>query len=136
LLRSTLSIGLFLIVMGPVCGAGQDKPVASVKELEAHFATCFQAPCGEEESQATFHFALGRDGKLLGEPRIAWLKFKGSSRENRNRLTGEFLDAFKQCIPVTLSETLAETIPGRTFFLRFGIDRSEVRDAAVTLRPY
>ena len=94
-----------------------EKPAESMRDVREHFARCLHMPVGAENSAVTLHFSLNRDGGLIGEPRVAWLKLDAGKRE-RTRVEPLIAEAFKQCVPVPLGKDLARLTPGKVYFLR------------------
>ena len=88
-----------------------------MRDVREHFARCLHMPTGAENSEVTLHFSLNRDGGLIGEPRVAWLKLDAGKQE-RTRIEPLIAEAFKQCIPVPLGKDLARLTPGKVYFLR------------------
>ena len=124
-----------LTAVSAVCEAAQEKSASSMRDVQSHFAACFQPPQDAKGSQITFYFSLTRDGQVYGRPRIVWFGFKGSP-ENRKLLAADFLNAFKRCLPVPLSEGMARTIPGKVYFLQFDVAAQGSKSTRVALRPY
>jgi hypothetical protein len=106
-----------------------------MRDVQAHFADCFQPPREADGSRITFYFSLTRTGQVYGRPRIVWLGFNGSP-ENRSLFVTDFLKAFQGCLPLSLNEEMARTIPGKVYFLQFKVPVSGSENTEVTLRPY
>ncbi len=124
-----------LAAMSAAGAAARERPVANMRDMQAHFARCFQPPSGPNASQVTIHFALKENGEVYGRLRIAWLKFKGSNK-SRKILIDEFRAAFERCLPVPLSEELAHMVPGKIYFLSSTIRVPGTKPGGVTLHPH
>jgi hypothetical protein len=48
----------------------------------------------------------------------------------------DFLKAFQGCLPLSLNEEMARTIPGKVYFLQFKVRVSGSENSEVTLGPY
>jgi hypothetical protein len=98
------------------------QPAETMRDLQDHFAGCFQPPSQAEGTQITFYFSLDSNGDIIGsKPRTVAFGFSGSE-SNRNRLDTQAEDALGKCWPLPLSADLARTIPGKVYFLQFQVD--------------
>jgi hypothetical protein len=52
------------------CVSASAQPAANVKDLQNHFAGCFDPPLSLNGSRLTFYFSFARDGHIIGgQPR-------------------------------------------------------------------
>jgi hypothetical protein len=134
-LRSSIILAAALASVPALGATSPEKAAATMRDLQAHFAACFQPPLEAEGTRITFYFSVKRDGEIYGEPRIGWLGFKGSPGERQHFLSA-FLDTFEQCTPLQLTEDLARTIPGKVYYLQFKVGLQGSKGTEVVLRPY
>jgi hypothetical protein len=131
-LRSLIFVAALAAI--PALGAPvQDKPAATMRDLQAYFATCFQPPPEADGTRITFYFSLKSDGVIYGRLRVVWLGYGGSRDERKSFISG-FRDAFAQCLPLRLNAEMARTIPGKVYFLQFAVGPQG--GAQVLLRPF
>ena len=134
-MRSLAIIIAACTAVSAVCATAQEGPASNMPDVQAHFADCFRPPREADGSRITFYFSLTRTGQVYGRPRIVWLGFNGSP-ENRSLFVTDFLKAFQGCLPLSLNEEMARTIPGKVYFLQFKVPVSGSENTEVTLRPY
>ena len=97
-------------------------PAETMRDLQDRFAACFQPPSQAEGTRITFYFSLDGNGNIIGgKPRTVAFGFQGSD-SNRNRLDTQAEDALSKCWPLSLGADLANTIPGKVYFLQFQVD--------------
>jgi len=113
----------------------KEKPAENMQDVHMHFVKCFQPPLGAKASQVTFHFSLNRDGGIIGEPRIGWLKFQGSDK-SRKLVETRFVAALKRCVPIPLSRNMARMAPGKVYFFRFRLEPGKTDGVETDIGPY
>ena len=59
-----------------------------------------------------------RNGEVLGQPRITYYK-AGTEPDQREPFTRSVREAFVQCTPLPVTESLGRAIAGRIFTFRF-----------------
>jgi hypothetical protein len=131
-LRSLIIVAA--LAAAPALGApAQEKPAASMHDLQTYFAACIQPPQEADGTRITFYFSLKSDGEIYGRPRVVWLGFSGN-KDDRKRLISGLRASFAQCLPLQLNAEMARTIPGKVYFLQFIIDAQG--ETQVLLRPF
>lgn len=123
-----------LLVSTAHAAPSQEKPAASMNDLRDHFSACFQPPPEAASSRVTFYFSLNTRGQVLGPPRTTWIGFKGAEEEKTRRIA-DFKTGFAKCLPLSMDETLAASIPGKVYFLQY-IVADTGRTSQVLLRPF
>jgi hypothetical protein len=114
--------------------AASAQPAASVKDLRAHFADCFQPPRALNGSRLTFYFSLTNDGAIIGgQPRTVWFGLQASDNQRRQLLAQASSTLMSDCFPVSLNREMARLIPGDVLFLQFQDTQQGIR---VYLGPY
>jgi hypothetical protein len=122
---------LFGAVPG-VCEALREKPATNMRDVEAHFRGCLQPFHEANGSRIVVYFAVKSDGQIFGPPRAVW--FGSNINEgDRERILSDFLRAFRSCMPLQLSTTMSEGIPGKIYFLQF---KGAPAGSEVIVRPY
>ena len=137
-MRGLLGLAALLAAMPAFCAQAQErpmqeKPAATMRELQDYFGTCFQPPQEADGTRITFYFSLKSDGDIFGRPRVVWLGFSGSL-EDRKRLISGFRKSFSECLPLRLDAEMARTIPGKVYFLQYIV--AAEGGGQVLLRPY
>ena len=114
----------FALVFGAIVPtrAQPVRPAETMRDLQDRFAACFQPPSQAEGTRITFYFSLDGNGNIIGgKPRTVAFGFQGSD-SSRNRLDTQAEDALSKCWPLSLGADLANTIPGKVYFLQFQVD--------------
>jgi hypothetical protein len=132
-MRSVFILAAALIAIPAAAAGSQEKPAATMRELQTYFAACFRPPREADGTRITFYFSLKSDGEIYGQPRLVWLGYSGNP-DDKKRLSAEFRDAFQQCLPLRLNAEMARTIPGKVYFLQYNV--SPQGTAQVMLRPF
>ncbi len=116
--------------------AAQEKLAATMLDVQAHFATCFQPPAeADDETRITFYFTLNRSGQIFGRPRVIW-QGSGSKMIDQKTIFTKSFGALRACLPIPLDQRFASTVPGKVYFLQFQLDGSDSRVSGVIMRPY
>ncbi len=115
-----------LAVSGACAALAQPAQLTTVREVLNAVGACYKPPPldgGQLGIQITVHFALKRDGELLGHPRITY-ESGNASDDLRLRYRIAIMKALETCTPLPLSETLGAAIAGRPFRLSFNDRRN------------
>ena len=123
-----------ILLLAPLAAHAEQKPAATMHDLQDHFAACFQPPAGAGGTRITFYFSLKSDGQVFGRLRTIWFGFKGSVADRKTSIA-RFDDMFAACLPLSLSTDLARTIPGKVYYLQYEVGGSG-KATEVLLRPY
>ncbi|MBV8472167.1 MAG: hypothetical protein JO234_02020, partial [Hyphomicrobiales bacterium] len=86
--------------------------------MRMHFAHCIAQPNDADGVLVTAYFSLKSDGEIFGEPRVVLWGYQGSA-DDRRSITSSVLNSFGKCLPLHLSDQLAQTTPGQVYFLQF-----------------
>lgn len=124
---------LALFEAGPgICETPQEKPAATMRDLQAHFKICLRPFHEADGSQLTIYFSVKSDGQVFGRPRA--VSFGSNiNDEDRKNILSDFLRAFRSCMPLQLDKRMAQTIPGKVYYLQF---RGDADGPKVIVRPY
>jgi hypothetical protein len=105
--------------------SGGTKPrpavVDKLADMVPALGACWKPPAGLEsfeQIEATARFALRRDGKLIGEPRVVFAT-AGVALRARELLTRSVVEAIAACTPLSMSAGLGGAIAGRPIAIRF-----------------
>jgi hypothetical protein len=93
-------------------------PANTLSELFTELNDCLEGVTLAPGSQLTVIFALRRDGKLLGKPRITFARLQGDA-EVRRELAASIAAAFGKCLPLSITDSLGGAIAGRPLTVRF-----------------
>ena len=118
--RITFAIAVWL----SVASSGWAEPANTLSDVMASLTRCWRAPSGTTGSALTIAMALNRDGQLLGRPRFTYSRLRGDAEAQR-RFVRSVLESLARCIPVRMTDTLAQAIAGRRFTIQF---RSKLRE--------
>ncbi|MBF9234150.1 hypothetical protein [Microvirga alba] len=133
-----VSAALLLTMPGAVPLAAQERPetpsgvvrpradstrVERVNRLSEVFdaiQACWRPPSGSGFSgqEITLQISFKRSGEVLGQPKIRYYN-PGTQPELREAFTRSVRQAFEQCTPLPVTESLGAAIAGRPFIFRF-----------------
>jgi hypothetical protein len=129
-----LVVTLFaLLASSPgVCETSEEKPAATMRDVQAHFRACLTPFHEADGSQITVYFSVKRNGQVFGRPRAVWF---GSNvkEEDRKKILSDFIRAFRNCTPLQLDHRMAEGIAGSVYFLQF---KGAAAGPEVVVRPF
>ena len=110
------------------------QPAANVKDLQNHFAACFEPPLSLNGSRLTFYFSLASNGRMIGgQPRTVWFRLHASESDRQRLFEKASNSLLANCFPVPLNRDMAKLIPGDVFYLQFA---ETERGISALLRPY
>jgi hypothetical protein len=110
------------------------QPAANVKDLQNHFAACFEPPLSLNGSRLTFYFSLASNGRMIGgQPRTVWFGLHASESDRQRLFEKASNSLLANCFPVSLNREMARLIPGDVFYLQFA---ETERGISALLRPY
>jgi hypothetical protein len=138
--ESSLRVRLFLlagaiallVVCPEICMASEEKPATNMRDVQSHFRDCLQPFHEADGSQINLYFSVKRNGQVFGRPREVWFGSEVSVQD-RERILEDFASAFESCMPLQLSSLMAESIPGKVYYLQFNGAREE---SEVIVKPY
>ena len=121
-----------LIACLEICMASEEKPATNMRDVQTHFRDCLQPFHEADGSQITLYFSAKRNGQIFGGPRAVWY---GSDVgvPDRERILSDFVRAFESCMPLRLSNIMAEAIPGKVYYLQFNGGRE---GSQVIVKPF
>lgn len=96
----------------------QQPVVGRIDEVGPALYRCWRPPAGSEGSQATVRFALSRDGRIIGAPRLTFTTLTGPDAVQK-RFIASVSAAMADCTPLRLSASFGAAIAGEVFALRF-----------------
>lgn len=108
-----------VVLLAQAGAAAPAAPLRRLSEIGPYFARCWSESAGSEDGpvEATVRFALRRDGRLLGPPRIT--ATRGPDAASREIARRAALQAVQRCAPAPLSPGLGAAVAGRVLTLRF-----------------
>ena len=138
--QSSLGVPLFLLARTialliaclEICMASEEKPAANMRDVQSHFRDCLQSFHEADGSEIILYFSVKRNGKIFGGPRAVWIGSDVSVQE-RERILSDFARAFESCMPLQLNNFMAESIPGKVYYLQFNGGRE---GSQIIVRPY
>lgn len=92
-----------------------DGPLRRARDVGEQLAYCWTPPA--EGSEATVRLAFDRRGRVLGEPRVTYLKAGQGTDRAAVRLSVD--RALARCLPLRFTPDLGSAIAGRPFTIRF-----------------
>ena len=107
-----------LIACLEICMASEEKPATNMRDVQYHFRDCLQPFHEADGSQIMLYFSVKRNGQIFGGPRAVWYGSDVGARD-RERILSDFVRAFESCMPLRLSNLMAEAIPGKVYYLQF-----------------
>jgi hypothetical protein len=117
--RFLLAGAIALLIACPeICVASEEKPATNMRDVQSHFRGCLQPFHEADESQIDLYFSVKRNGQVFGRPREVWFGSEVSVQD-RERILSDFARAFESCMPLQLNNLMAESIPGKVYYLQF-----------------
>ena len=103
-----------------------------MRDVQSHFGDCLQPFHEADGSQIMLYFSVKRNGQIFGDPRAVWYGSDVGARD-RERILSDFVRAFERCMPLRLSNHMAEAIPGKVYYLQFNGER---KGSQVVVKPF
>jgi hypothetical protein len=95
---------------------GRQPVVARVQGIATGIAACWRPP--HDDDQVTVRASFTRDGAVIGEPRIVFVKSSGG-RADDSALVDSMKAAIRDCTPLHFSAQLGSAIAGQVLDIRF-----------------
>jgi hypothetical protein len=121
-----------LIACLEICMASEERPATNMRDVQSHFGDCLQPFHEADGSQIMLYFSVKRNGQIFGGPRAVWYG-PDVGVQDRNRILSDFVRAFERCMPLRLSNLMAEAIPGKVYYLQFNGER---KGSQVIVKPF
>ena len=90
--------------------------MARVQGIATGIAACWRPP--HDDDQVTVRASFTRDGAVIGEPRIVFVKSSGG-RADDSALADSMKAAIRDCTPLHFSARLGSAIAGQVLDIRF-----------------
>jgi hypothetical protein len=115
--RATL-IGMLALALAAQASAAEPQPpvVTRVHGIATGIAACWRPP--HDDDQVTVRVSFTRDGAVIGEPRIAFVRSSGGAADD-SALANSMLGAIRDCTPLHFSARLGSAIAGQVLDIRF-----------------
>src|SRR5580658_7671021 len=94
----------------------QPPPVARVHGIATGLAACWRPP--HDDDQVTVRLSFTRDGAVIGEPRIVFVRSSGG-RADDAALANSMIAAIRDCAPLPFSARLGAAIAGQVLDIHF-----------------
>jgi hypothetical protein len=94
----------------------QPPVVTRVHGIATGIAACWRPP--HDDDQVTVRLSFTRDGAVIGEPRIAFVRSSGAAADD-SALANSMLGAIRDCTPLHFSARLGSAIAGQVLDIRF-----------------
>jgi hypothetical protein len=94
----------------------QSPAVTRVHGIATGIAACWRPP--HDDDQVTVRLSFTRDGAVIGEPRIVFVRSSGG-RADDSALANSMLAAIRDCTPLNFSTRLGSAIAGQVLDIRF-----------------
>jgi hypothetical protein len=112
-----VSICSVVLALGaPAQAAEARPPLNRVRDIATNLAACWRPP--HEDDQVTVRISFTRDGAVIGEPRIVYVRSSGNP-EDDGALAHSMMEAIRDCTPLHFSTRLGSAIAGRVLAIRF-----------------
>jgi hypothetical protein len=110
------SIGIFAFAVGAPAADAQPPLVTRVHGIATGLAACWRPP--HDDDQVTVRASFTRNGAVIGEPRIVFVKSSGG-RADDSALAESMKAAIRDCTPLHFSAQLGSAIAGQVLDIRF-----------------
>jgi hypothetical protein len=94
----------------------QPPVVTRVHGIATGIAACWRPP--HDDDQVTVRLSFTRDGAVIGEPRIVFVRSSGAAADD-SALANSMLGAIRDCTPLHFSARLGSAIAGQVLDIRF-----------------
>lgn len=122
-----------LLTLGTQTAADATKPegeLNSIRDLFASLRACWTPPAPENAHrgmQMSMRFALSRDGRLIGEPRVTYAT-RRVNRKTRDLYRDAIARSLRGCVPFPFTGGFAGAIAGRPIVIRVIDNRSDLAE--------
>ncbi|RWM11764.1 MAG: hypothetical protein EOR72_22750 [Mesorhizobium sp.] len=116
-----MKMARFLTITGALLVApfpSSAAPLNSMNEVGAAMQACWTPPAKSENSSVTLSFSFKRDGTLIGPPKTTAIHVVGGDKA-RQAYVDAAIKALNDCLPLSFSPALAQSIAGNVFTLQF-----------------
>ena len=96
--------------------AGAPGVVASLRDVGRALSRCWRPPAAAGAVEATLRLAFARDGRLVGAPRVTYVKVEDTALREAVRVSA--LAAARACAPLRFTPAAASAMAGRIFAIR------------------
>lgn len=116
--RRLALIGILALALGARAqfAKAQPPPVTRVHGIATGIAACWRPP--HEDDQVTVRISFTREGAVIGEPRIVFVRSSGGPADD-TALADSMLAAIRDCTPLNFSVRLGSAIAGQVLDIRF-----------------
>ncbi len=114
--RRLASIGVVALALETRAEAAEAPTVARVHGIATGLAACWRPP--HDDDQVTVSVSFTRDGAVIGEPRIVFVRSSGG-RADDAALADSMRAAIRDCTPLHFSARLGAAIAGQVLAIRF-----------------
>jgi hypothetical protein len=123
--RRFAALGIAALALGPPAQAAEGQPlITRVHGIAMGIAACWRP--AHNDDQVTVRLSFTRDGAVIGEPRIDFVKSSGG-RADDAALANSMVAAIRDCTPLHFSDRLGSAIAGVVLAIRFiGPNRATV----------
>lgn len=90
--------------------------VATPRDVARALSRCWRPPAEAGAVEATLRLAFARDGRLVGQPRVTYVKAKDAAW--RDDVRASALAAARACSPLRFTPGAASAMAGRIFAIR------------------
>ncbi|MFV0801228.1 hypothetical protein OHI65_11700 [Brucella sp. MAB-22] len=116
--RSGISACLLAVVAVASAGSVQAKELTTMNEVRDALNACWSPLSDSKNSSVTLRFSFKRDGNLKGPPRASAINVQGDDK-TRKAFVIAAIEAVERCTPLKLAPSLAHSISGSVFTMRF-----------------
>ena len=96
---------------------GAPGEVATPRDVARALSRCWRPPAGAGAAEVTLRVAFARDGRLVGQPRVTYVKVKDAALW-RDAMRASALEAARACSPLRFTPGAASAMAGRIFAIR------------------
>ena len=113
-----VSIGVVAVALAAQAQSAEPQPpmVTRVHGIATGIAACWRPP--HDDDQVTVRLSFTRDGAVIGEPRIVFVRSSGGGADD-SALANSMLTAIRDCTPLHFSARLGSAIAGQVLDIRF-----------------
>lgn len=95
---------------------GTPGAVDTMRDVARALSRCWRPPVAAGPSEVTVRVAFARDGRLVGAPRVTYVKVKDAAW--RDAVRASALEAARVCAPLRFTPAAASAMAGRIFAIR------------------
>ena len=93
------------------------KVIDRLRDVGPWLSQCWRAAPAPGDREITLRVAFSRDGKMIGMPKVTYLK--AATPQEGDALRADLMAALQRCAPLPFTASMGSAIAGKIFNIRF-----------------